>query len=179
MSKRVPPDNDDWTRRYLRRLDIPCEGPQLAAALDSLDARQWQAMKAAWRKREEREHGPWSMTLDRVLTQDKRLGAVWLRLIAWGVISEEDALLLASAATSGGTTFSSNAGAKFCLAHALSCQVEATRREAGKAGKRELQKRNGAVAAFLRLGARNGLAGDALEEYVTAELSPHLGAAQV
>jgi hypothetical protein len=61
---RKPPDDEDWARRYLRRRRIPCEGAALRAALDALDAADWERMKAAWRKRREKAHGPFARMLD-------------------------------------------------------------------------------------------------------------------
>jgi hypothetical protein len=57
--RRLPDDDDwdDWARRYLRRLDIPCEGAQLETALTQLDGPAWRRLKAAWRKHWERQHG--------------------------------------------------------------------------------------------------------------------------
>ena len=101
MTPRIPPDNDDWTRRWLRSHRIPCEGDRLDSALESLDSAQWARLKAAWRKSEERRRGGFVMDLGRVLNRGKKLGSIWRRLIAWRVISEADALLLANDAPPG------------------------------------------------------------------------------
>ena len=138
MTQRIPPDNDDWTRRWLRSHRIPCEGDRLASALESLDSAQWARLKAAWRKSEERRRGGFVMDLGRVLNRGKKLGSIWRRLIAWRVISEADALLLANDAPPGkpDATFYSDSGARLYLSVALGRQVNAVRKQ----GKQDWQR---------------------------------------
>src|SRR5262245_39423274 len=99
---RTPPDSEDWTRRYLRDRHIPCEGDDLTTALDSLNSRQWAALKAAWRRRQWRRHGWIARVVNNAFKEGKRLGPIWQQLIAWDVISEADAVTLASPTTSSG-----------------------------------------------------------------------------
>jgi hypothetical protein len=138
MTPRIPPDNDDWTRRWLRSHRIPCEGDRLDSALESLDSAQWARLKAAWRKSEERRRGGFVMDLGRVLNRGKKLGSIWRRLIAWRVISEADALLLANDAPPGkpDATFYSDSGARLYLSVALGRQVDAVRKQ----GKQDWQR---------------------------------------
>jgi hypothetical protein len=90
------PDDVDWARRYLRRRGVPCEGEQLQAALESLDGPGWRRMKNAARQQTARRFGPAARMLEGLWRHGKRPGPVWRRLIAWGVLSEDDARLLAS-----------------------------------------------------------------------------------
>jgi hypothetical protein len=166
MNPRVPPYDKDWARRWLRRRRIPCEGDQLQAALDSLDGPTWQRLKAAWRKREERLYGGSQYLVSGALNKGKRLGAVWLRLIAWGVITEDEARLLAGTATSHGTTFYSDAGATFVLSFALGQMVDALR-NAPKAA----QKERDAAASYLRVLVRQDGNLDTLDERVVTALT--------
>src|SRR5262245_26713467 len=133
MSKRTPPDDDDWTRRYLRRLKVPCEGEQLQAALDSLDARTWRRMKDAWRQRSFHRHGPMARFIEWQWCQgQKRFGAVWDRLLAWGVVSEEEAHLLASQPLGDTKTLKNlygDVGACALLRLALGQMLDSLRRE--------------------------------------------------
>jgi hypothetical protein len=153
MSKRTLPENDDWTRRYLRRLNIPCEGEQLQGALDSLDGPTWQRLKNAWRQRTVRTEGPMQQLVNHVFNQGRRFGSVWERLIAWGVISEEDARLLASQEVgSGRRTLFDDAGAKICLELALSTQVEVVRQSKEKPNDRL----HGALISFIVVCAGDG-----------------------
>jgi hypothetical protein len=103
---------------------------------------------------------------DRALTDAKRLGPIWLRLIAWGVISEDDANLLAGTATSLATTFYSDAGAKYVLSLGLSQMVDATR-NAPKAA----QKERDAAAAYLWDHVRQDGNLDTLDERVVTALT--------
>jgi hypothetical protein len=96
MSQRTPPDDHDWTRRYLRQLKVPCEGEQLQAALDSLDGRAWRRLKDAWRQHGHRRYGRATHIIERECQAEKRFGTVWRRLMAWDVVTEEEAHLLAS-----------------------------------------------------------------------------------
>jgi hypothetical protein len=105
-------------------------------------------MKAAWRQRTQRRDGAMTSCIAEVLKADKRLGPIWRRLIAWGVISEEEARLLAASATRRGTTFYDDRGARFVLGLALGQLIEATAR--GR------QKEPGPVAHFLGEFARTG-----------------------
>jgi hypothetical protein len=106
-------------------------GGQLRAALDALDGPTWGRLKAAWRKRQERCRGTLQVNVNGALNRGKRLGPIWLRLIAWGVISEEDARFLAGAspATHPDLTFYDDNGAKLYLEIALGNQVDAVRRQ--------------------------------------------------
>jgi hypothetical protein len=128
MSERIPPDDEDWSRRWLRRRRIPCEGGQLRAALDALDGAAWGRLKAAWRQHEQRDRDPIQSGVARALNAGKRLGPVWCRLIAWGIISEADARLLASQRTASGVTFYDDAGARFVVRFILTAHVQAVRK---------------------------------------------------
>jgi hypothetical protein len=130
--RRTTPDSDDWLRRYLRRRNIPCEGEALEAALGSLDGPTWNRLKAAWRKREERHLGPMSCGMNRAYNAGKRLGPIWQRLIALGVIAEEDARLIAEEPSLTGSTncpdFFGDFGAKFVLSLVLGEAANAARK---------------------------------------------------
>jgi hypothetical protein len=153
MSERALPDNDDWTRRYLRRLKIPCEGEQLQRALDSLDASTWQRMKNAWRQRTKRTEGAMQLLVNHIVNQGRRFGSIWERLISWGAISEEDARLLASQEVGRDRrTLFDDAGAKLYLTLALSAQVEAVRQSKEKSDDRL----HGALISFIVLCAGDG-----------------------
>jgi hypothetical protein len=138
MTKRTQPGNDDWTRRYLRRLHVPCEGEQLKPALDSLDAPAWQRLKAAWRQDQCRRFGSKKVFIDEVLQHAERLGFIWERLIAWGVISEADAHLLASQPLGNGAPVKNlfgDDGACMMLSVALGNMVSGLRRQRSAPGK--------------------------------------------
>jgi hypothetical protein len=143
---RKPPEDVDWTRRYLRRRRIPCEGGALGAALDSLDGAAWERMKAAWRKRREKASGPWATMIDGICKEGKRLGPVWERLISWGVIGEAEAHELASVTTSSGYNFYGDSGAKFYLATMFGEQLE--RLEKARRGRDEHLDRVGVTLAL-------------------------------
>jgi hypothetical protein len=172
-SRRTTPDSDDWLRRYLRRLKIPCEGEALKAALRSLDGPTWDRLKAAWRKHTEREGGPFATGMARALIHGKRLGPIWQRLIAWGVISEADAYFLATEPSRMGGEFSdffADSGAKFVLACALTNMLQASGQ-----GQAQAKRLPGAVAAVLRLQAKEAADPDTLDDRVVAamESSPY------
>jgi hypothetical protein len=126
------PDDVDWARRYLRRRGVPCEGEQLQAALESLDGPSWQRMKNAARQQTARRCGPAARMLEGLWRRDQRLGPVWQRLIAWGVISEDDARLLASDIpqnSPAGFGFT-NVWAKLVLSVVLGHEVDKLRKKA-------------------------------------------------
>jgi hypothetical protein len=133
MTKRTQPDNDDWTRRYLRRLHVPCEGEQLKPALESLDGPAWERLKAAWRQNQCRRFGESKGGFLNALFQDlRRFGPIWERLIAWGVISETDAHLLASQPLGDGAPLKNlfgDDGACVVLKAALGCMIDDLRRQ--------------------------------------------------
>jgi hypothetical protein len=151
---RKPPEDVDWTRRYLRRRRIECEGDALQAALDSLHPAEWKRMKAAWRRRESASSGAFASGIGAALNELKRLGSVWCRLISWGVISEEDARLLAGGFPGEPYRFYDDAGAKFHLSCLLNGEVERRRREAGGDRERRLK---GYVAAALKMAAEKAV----------------------
>jgi hypothetical protein len=95
--------------------------------------------------------------IDSVWVHGKRLGPIWLRLISWGVISEEEALLLASQSprTSPGFNFFGDSGAKFCLSYALGKEVDAVR-EYALSKNEGATPLHGAVISFLCLAATDG-----------------------
>jgi hypothetical protein len=97
-SPRALPDSEDWTRAYLRARGVPCEGPQLQAALHALDAVAWRRLKDAWRQRVQRDTLAQRMggALARQQDRTRELGPRWRRLIGWGVLSETEAAELAS-----------------------------------------------------------------------------------
>jgi hypothetical protein len=103
------------------------------------------------------------------LNETKRLGPIWQRLISWGVISEDDARLLAGASPASlpNLTFYSDSGAKSYLRFGLGEQVKAVRKET--------QKRAGAAAAFLRLHAKSVTDLDELDARVIASLTKEAG----
>jgi hypothetical protein len=126
---RKPPDNADWARRYLRRRLIECEGDDLQTALDSLDSAEWARMRAAWRKREERSGGGRAIAFNRDSNDYRFLGRIWRKLIAWGVISEENARLLAEGDRRNLLRFYCDAGARYVLSLALENMVQECQRE--------------------------------------------------
>jgi hypothetical protein len=165
MSKRIPPDDEDWSRRWLRRHRIPCEGGQLRAALDALDGAAWQRLKAAWRQHGQRRRDPVLWGVAGALNAGKRLGPVWCRLIAWGVISEENARLLAGWSVRtpvGDLTFYDDAGARFVLTHALGLLIEEARKPTPE---------EHAAASFLRVLAGQDGNPDTLDERVVTALT--------
>jgi hypothetical protein len=97
------------------------------------------------------------MVVDQLWSSTKRLGPVWERLITWGVIGEEDALLLAShSPESRPTFFYSDAGAKFILSILLQNEVERARKADENPGRRKQHIRD-LVEAGLRLATREGV----------------------
>src|SRR5262249_4291975 len=98
----------------------------------------------------------------------KRLGSVWQRLIGWGVISEEDARLLASEPSRTGSKtcpdFYSDTGARLVLSVALGNAVDEARRRT-RAGKLRF-----AVANFLEVCAKQDPNPGTLDARVTESM---------
>jgi hypothetical protein len=169
--RRQPPDNSDWTRRYLRRLRIPCEGDQLQAALDALDTEQYQRLKAAWRKHQEREYGSRAWACGRAYSSNRQLGPIWQRLITWGVLTEGDAHALASQTLPGSSNplHYSDSGAK--------CVLMDLFRQAAADVRRQQRKTLGAVAAARKVAVQEGA--DPVAERVVALLEGIIPRAEV
>lgn len=123
---RQKPEDDDWTRRYLRGRAIPCEGPMLDHALEELDADQWSKLKNAWRQHEYQRNQ--SRIYTRGFNTAKKLGWLWQRVIAMGLITEEDALALAG--ESEKWPFYDDAGCEFVIRHSLGMAAERAKKAA-------------------------------------------------
>jgi hypothetical protein len=124
---RQPPWDEDWTRRYLRKRNIKCEGDNLQTALEGLSEEAWKRMKAAFRKRESVRG---RMDYFTSLAFKKELGFLWRRVIAMGLVAEEDAKIICQTQEVG-----SDPDCRFFfihLTHAAAMQCVAQKEEAFK-----------------------------------------------
>lgn len=147
---RSPPD-EDWARRWLRALGVECEGDALNPALDSLDSEQWARMKAAWRNHKARRKRAQHYS-DIWATRQQRLGGLWRRCIALGLVSEEDARTLAESLADTPMSGWGDAGCRFCMNVATGRAAETERANRGIDNAREM------VAAAARMADAQGVA---------------------
>ena len=166
---RTPPDDEDWTRQWLRRLGVACEGEQLQPALASLDSAQWARMKAAWRNHKKRRKDGEHYS-DLWATRKKRLGPLWRRCIALGLVSEADAIAMAQNMDDGGYTAGGiawgDAGCRLTISLATA-QMAAACREADRP--KDLARAREIVAGAARLAAISDTTVDAMLEQLARE----------
>ena len=104
----------------------PVRGPMLDHALEELDADQWSKLKNAWRQHEYQRNQ--SRIYTRGFNTAKKLGWLWQRVIAMGLITEEDALALAG--ESEKWPFYDDAGCEFVIRHSLGMAAERAKKAA-------------------------------------------------
>jgi hypothetical protein len=124
-------------------------------------------MRAAWRQHVRRKYGSFAMAWNESRNISEQLGSIWERLISWGVISEEDARILASG--DDRHKFYSDSGARLVLSVALQGMVEATRKDAENM-KRTLPKKRGFIASMLRIKVKETGVDDGLDDRVLSSL---------
>lgn len=166
---RTAPDDEDWTRRWLRQIGVDCEGDQLQPVLESLDSAQWERMKVAWRNhKKRRKDSEWFSAA--WATRRKRLGPLWRRCIALGVVSEASAIAMAQNMDNAGyeALAWSDAGCRLCMSIATGQAADACREEDRP---KDLARAREIVAGAARLAALSDTTVDAMLEQLGHETS--------